>query len=203
MRSVVATLLMAACFGCGRASEALPENTAKMELDARDQYALARAIQGAQDGSLELREGALVQVRRDWAGRRYRWQVAFVPDLYRGSGPCLVHPFDFRTLSVSTVAHGWMPRLDLDPEAKNELAEACRAHSVCVFVFEGKLDRFVLSNDVGTSLSFSGVRLGSVRAATLQESWVVRPKPNNGAVVGNPDLAHARLRFSALQTSPQ
>ncbi|MCA9705479.1 MAG: hypothetical protein KDK70_06515, partial [Myxococcales bacterium] len=141
-------------------------------VDSRDQYALAHAIQDARAARQDL-ESTLARTRADWVGRRYRWQMAFVPALCGPVGPCVVMPFDHAHDPDHPIRQGWLPRLELSAEQRTSMAEACEAHARCVIDISGTLDRFELSTEQPTSLTLTSVELHGTRAATASESWVL------------------------------
>ncbi|MEM9457003.1 MAG: hypothetical protein AAGF11_22690 [Myxococcota bacterium] len=152
-------------------------------VDARDQYALAMAIQTARR-TRDDRAGALARTRQAWIGRRYRWEVAFVPALCGVAGPCVVMPFDHHRERTHPIRQGWLPRLELTADQRAALESTCQAHARCVIELSGQLRQFELSTEQPTSLTLSEIQVHGARAATPSESWIrgmrrpnVRPMP--------------------------
>ncbi|MEM7160222.1 MAG: hypothetical protein AAF799_45710 [Myxococcota bacterium] len=154
---------------------ATPTPSSDMEpsaVDPRDQYTLAHEIAAArrtQDGL----ETALARTRAAWKDRRYRWELAFVPELCRATGPCVALPFDHARDDRHPIRQGWLPRLQLDSEQRKALAERCRAHRRCVLDVSGRLAQFELSVEAPPSLTLAEVRVHGTRNSTRTESWVM------------------------------
>ena len=140
-------------------------------VDPRDQYALAAAIQTARRTRDDL-AGALARTRRAWIGRRYRWEVAFVPALCGTAGACVVMPFDHHRDRAHPIRQGWLPRLELTADQRAELRATCQAHPRCVIDLSGQLGQFELSTEQPTSLTLTDIQLHGTRAAAPSESWV-------------------------------
>lgn len=140
-------------------------------VDPRDQYALAAAIQTARHTRDDL-AGALARTRRAWIGRRYRWEVAFVPALCGTAGACVVMPFDHHRDQAHPIRQGWLPRLELTADERAELRTTCQAHLRCVIDLSGQLSQFELSTEQPTSLTLTDIQLHGTRAAAPSESWV-------------------------------
>ncbi len=140
--------------------------------DSRDQYALAHAIMSAQRS--DDVEGSLARTRSEWIGRRYRWEVALVPALCSAAavGPCVVMPFDHGRDPEHSIHQGWLPKLDLSPDERSALLDACEAHRRCVIELSGTLRKFELSTERPTSLTLADVEVHGTRAATDDESWI-------------------------------
>ena len=174
-------LVLAAC----RASDPAPESAptpAPVEVDQRDQYRLASMVDDARQGPA----AGMETVRQSWLGSRLRWEVGYLPALCRDGGPCVALPFDHARYQPR-LPQGWLPRLELRPEQREELARRCAAVSgQCVLAFEGTLDRFELGPDRATSLTFVDVEVGTVRAAGAEESWVRRPSRTKSTALAEP-----------------
>lgn len=154
------------------AAEAAPEASARdAGQDPRDQYALATAIEQARATRHDL-EGTLARTRAAWIGRRYRWEVAFVPALCGTAGACVVMPFDHHHDPDHPIRQGWLPRLELSAEQRASLSKACAEHPQCVVELSGTLGQFELSTEQPTSLTLSDVVVHGSRAAATTESWV-------------------------------
>lgn len=151
------------------ASEAEPDAPA---VDPRDQYTLAHEIAAARRTRDGL-ETALARTRAAWQGRRFRWELAFVPELCRATGPCVALPFDHARDERHPIRQGWLPRLQLDAEQREALATRCRAHRRCVLDISGQLARFELSVEVPPSLTLADVQVHGTRDSRRTESWVM------------------------------
>jgi hypothetical protein len=186
MRVAITVLLLAA--SC-RADESTPEarpaatDTAATDTaaaDARDQYALLATIEATIGDALTRDAGAMAAVRADWEGRRYRWEVAFVPQLCRSTEACHVRPFDHGRLGGRRIQQGWMPQLELDAAGLAAIGQRCAGHRVCVLDIEATLREFVFDPELATSLRFSDVALHGARDATATESWMRSNAPVRG-----------------------
>ena len=144
--------------------------------DDRDQYALVAEIIEARGKHKSEAAPALDAVKSSWFGHRYTWEVALVPALCRDGATCVAMPFDHLRNTESPIIQGWLPRVQLDHAAHAELLERCKPHKTCVFTFEGRLDRLVLTPEDPISVGFSEVEIVGTRAATSAESWIVRPR---------------------------
>jgi len=181
------------------AADATAEPDVDSGVDPRDQYTLAHAIASARS-AVEDREGALARTRSAWIGRRYRWEMAFVPALCGAAGSCVVMPFDHQRDPEHPIRQGWLPQLELSDDERGALREACEGKARCVLELSGTLSQFELSSTRPTSLKLSGVQLHGSRAATPSESWVlsVRP-PAARAEPRTPDpRAEERVRASIV-----
>ena len=145
------------------------------ELDPRDQYALAHAIAAAR-ASREQLGPALARTRSEWIGRRYRWELAFMPTLCTEAGPCVMMPFDHHRDPEHPIRQGWLPRLELDDGQRNALREQCQGHARCVVDLSGHLGQLELSTEQPTSMTLSQVEIHGVREAASGESWVLAPR---------------------------
>lgn len=143
------------------------------ERSDRDQYALAADIAGAETGPDGSVGSALARARAEWRGRRYRWEVRFVPPLCQDADRCVVSPFDHARLA-ETRAPGWLPRLALDDGQHARLLALCADHRACVVTVEATLTELELSEDEPTTVTLADVRVVSARAATEGESWIRR-----------------------------
>jgi hypothetical protein len=173
--AMLATLSTGACHGGDTPTEL--EATAAAgreaaEVDPRDQYALAQAITQAR-ASTEQLDSALARTRSAWIGRRYRWELAFMPALCGKTGPCVMMPFDHQRDPEHPIRQGWLPRLELADAERQALVEACGAHSRCVVDVSGHLGQLELSTEQPTSMTLSKVEIHGVREARSGESWVL------------------------------
>ena len=141
-------------------------------LDARTAYALAEGIGQALSAPSLARAEALETLRKDWQGKRFRWEVGVSVPLCSGPTACNVLPFD-HARAEARIVQGWLPRLTLDPSTHADLLARCD-QGLCVATVEGTLSSFVLSPDEPTSLTFSDVEVAYVRARREGESWVRR-----------------------------
>lgn len=144
-------------------------------VDPRDQYALAHAIAQAR-ASREQLPAALARTRSEWIGRRYRWELAFMPMLCDAEGPCVMLPFDHQRDPERPIRQGWLPRLELDDDQRRALKDACQGHARCVVELSGDLGQLELSTEQPTSMTLSQVEIHGVREAASGESWVLAPR---------------------------
>jgi hypothetical protein len=145
------------------------------EIDGRDQYALAQAIAAAR-ASHDRMEAALGQTRSEWIGRRYRWEMAFMPALCGDTGPCVALPFDHHKDPAHPIRQGWLPRLDLPQAQRQALHDACQGRARCVVELTGRLGQLELSLEQPVSMTLSEVEIHGVRDAAPGESWVLAPR---------------------------
>lgn len=186
--AIAVTLLAISC----RAEEPAPEAAAAQPVpsassatdtaasDDRDQYALLATIEATIGDALTRDAGAMAAVRADWEGRRYRWEVAFVPQLCRSPEACHVRPFDHGRLGGRRIQQGWMPQLELDAAEVAAIGKRCAGHRVCVLDIEATLREFVFDPEFATALRFSDVVLHGARDATATESWMRSSAPVRG-----------------------
>ncbi len=171
-----------ACHGGDGAADPAPATanatataTTVAPVDPRDQYALAQEIIQAR-ASREQLETALARTRSAWIGRRYRWELAFVPALCGETGPCVVMPFDHHHDPEHPIRQGWLPRLELEGPERQALADACLDHAPCIVEVSGDLGQLELSTEQPTSMTLSQVELHGTREAEAGESWVLGPR---------------------------
>jgi hypothetical protein len=195
----IATSLIAACQGGDAPPEAPPTADAAAgapAVDPRDQYALAYEITAAR-ASMEQLETALARTRSAWIGRRYRWELAFVPALCGKAGACVMMPFDHQRDPTRPIRQGWLPRLELTDGERQALADACQGYTRCVVEVSGHLGQLELSTELPTSLTLSQVEIHGTREARSGESWVLgthraiaggrrAPAPRAGPPTGPP-----------------
>lgn len=175
------TLLAAPLLGCD-ASEASPLPAAgvapatqpapRADVDARDQYAFVQALIAAQQADPESDPNAHARFTRDWKGRRYSWELAYLAPLCQRAESCVMAPFD-HARQPTRIMQGWLPRLALDEDSHAALVASCRDTSRCIVRIEGTLSTLMASPELPTSLAFSDVRITSTRPARADESWVV------------------------------
>ncbi|MEX1367030.1 MAG: hypothetical protein AB1Z98_28135 [Nannocystaceae bacterium] len=182
------TLLLAAlttCTACTNAestdsldaAQTSPSPTAAAEtppasIDPRDQYALARAIAQARSSYEDL-EAALARTRAAWIDQRYRWELAYVPALCGAVGPCVALPFDHLHDPEHPIRQGWLPRLELDPQQRQQLATQCEGKRRCVVDVSARLQVLQLSTDKPPSLTLSEVEVHGARPSRDGESWIM------------------------------
>jgi hypothetical protein len=176
-RSLLCLVLLAGSCQRGEPTPAPSPAAAERDasLDARDQYALAHAIAAARTSHEQL-ETALGQTRSAWIGRRYRWELAYVPALCGSTGPCVVMPFDHQRDPEQPIRQGWLPRLDLPQEQREALRDACQGHRQCVVELTGRLGQLELSTEQPVSMTLSEVEIHGTRDAAPGESWVLAPR---------------------------
>jgi hypothetical protein len=187
MRVLAATaILLAACTRADAtegAVEAEPMAVAATapELDTRDQYALLVELEDAIGNGLDRDGNAMARVRSAWIGKRFRWEVGFVPMLCASAERCHVTPFDHGRRPDKRIRQGFMPELTLDATGFAAVQTACEQHSPCVLEIEATLGRFAFSPDEATALRFDDVDVRGARTARPDESWIVSRSPARGA----------------------
>jgi hypothetical protein len=142
---------------------------AKPVLDKRDQYALARAIVSLDP---EGDPDAFAQLTKAWQGRRFRWEVAYLPALCTHPDRCMVAPFDHARFE-RPIAQGWLPRLVLDEATFRAVRERCRSYRQCILEVDARLDELRLSNELPTRVTLTEAKLTGAREARADESWIV------------------------------
>jgi hypothetical protein len=145
------------------------------DVDARTQYELAHAIAAAKASREDL-PSALARTRSAWVGRRYRWELAFVPTLCADEGQCVMMPFDHQRDPERPIRQGWLPRLELDGDQRRALRDACQGRARCVVELSGHLGQLELSMEQPTSMTLSKVEIHGAREAAAGESWVLSPR---------------------------
>ena len=140
-------------------------------VDKRDQYALARAIVSIDP---ERDADAFAQLTKAWQGRRFRWELAYLPALCTHPDRCMVAPFDHARFE-RPLAQGWLPRLMLDEQTFRAVRARCRAHKQCIVEVDARLAEIRLSTELPTQLTLDSVHLKSTREARADESWIVSP----------------------------
>lgn len=177
--ALLPSLVTGSCHDGDATSPSEPVAAAATERDAnidpRDQYALAHAIAEAR-ASREGLETALARTRSAWLGRRYRWELAFMPTLCRDDGTCVMMPFDHHRDPDHPIRQGWLPRLDLEDGERRALEAACHGYTRCVVDLSGDLGQLELSTEQPTSMTLSRVELHGTREAAPGESWVLAPR---------------------------
>jgi hypothetical protein len=138
-------------------------------VDKRDQYALARAIVSLDP---EGDPDAFAQLTKAWQGRRFRWELAYLPALCTHPDRCMVAPFDHARFE-RPIAQGWLPRLMLDEATFRAVRERCRRYRQCILDVDARLDELRLSSEQPTRVTLSGVHLKAAREARPGESWIV------------------------------
>jgi hypothetical protein len=102
---------------------------------------------------------ALAEIRRDWLGKRLRWQVYVIPALCARPDLCHVLPFD-RGGRDRAVVHGWMPELHLDLQTFAAVHATCAGEPRCLVEIEATLGGLELSTEYPTALAFHDVKIG-------------------------------------------
>ena len=139
--------------------------------NARDQYAFAAAVAAAQRIDLEEDPNAYHRTWTSWNGKRYRWELAYVPLLCRSAEACVMAPFD-HARSDERIVQGWLPRLRFDDATHADLQARCQGKKRCIVTVEGTM-KLTLSSQEPTSIAFEQPRIVSSRAAAASESWIV------------------------------
>ncbi|HET6583796.1 MAG TPA: hypothetical protein VFG69_10115 [Nannocystaceae bacterium] len=186
MRAVVAiAILFAACTRADATEAAVETATAVTPsapaLDARDQYALLGELEAAIGSGLDRDGNAMAAVRSAWLGKRFRWEVGFVPVFCASQARCHVAPFDHGRRPDRRIRQGFMPELALDDAGFAAVRAACEGHSPCVLEIEGTLGKFAFSPDEATALRLDDVRIRGARTARGDESWIVSPSPGRAS----------------------
>lgn len=179
-------------------SEVAAEDGAPEEIDPRDQYALGHAIDEARRSFDDL-EGALARTRAAWIDRRVRWELGYVPALCGEAGPCVALPFDHLRDPEHPIRQGWLPRLELEPAARRDLASQCEGTARCVVELTATLTQLELSTDKPPSLTLGAIEIHSTRPSRDDESWILgarrtaaaRLPPARTALGDDPDPAPA------------
>lgn len=169
------------------ASSAAPAKAAAVEMDRRDQYALVRDIGSAQTVDANDDPEALARVTRAWQGRRYRWELAYLPALCQSADRCVLAPFDHARFE-RRVAQGWLPRLELDDKSFAALRKSCHSYTQCIVEIDARLAKLRLSTELPTQVSLDSVEVRGARQARPNESWVVAPH-GGAAPKSKPPLA--------------
>jgi hypothetical protein len=180
MRTLTLIALALVAFGCNDKpvvdgqpqKEATPAATpAPPKIDTRDQYTFVKDVMKAQRADLEEDPNAYYRVEQSWSGKRFRWELAYVPLLCRSADSCLMAPFDHARFE-KRVIQGWLPRVELDAVAHAALVAQCRDKKRCIVTVDGKM-KASLSSEQPTSVAFEQARIDRVRDAGRDESWIV------------------------------
>lgn len=176
--ALLPSLVLGSCHDGDAASPSEPvaadADEREASIDPRDQYALAHAIAQAR-ASREGLDTALARTRSAWIGRRYRWELAFMPTLCDDEA-CVMMPFDHQRDPEHPIRQGWLPRLDLEDGERRALEDACQGHARCVVDLSGHLGQLELSSEQPTSMTLSQVEIHGAREAGPDESWVLAPR---------------------------
>ena len=127
-------------------------------MDQRTQYDLARDIAAAETMPRDEAALRLPEIRRDWIGKRYQWEVGVFPAFCTSAERCRVLPFEIGEKDRHIV-QGWMPRLELTQDGFAAIQSACKGAERCRIKFRGTLSKLVLSTEELTSLGFSDVEV--------------------------------------------
>ncbi|MCA9649870.1 MAG: hypothetical protein H6712_00505 [Myxococcales bacterium] len=202
MRRTLHTLLLVAtaiastaCHGEAPETETTPapaSTSASPETapDPRDQYALAHAIEEARRSYDDL-EAALARTRAAWIDREYRWELAYVPALCGPTGPCVALPFDHLRDPEHPIRQGWLPRLELEPAQRRQLAARCEGQTRCVLDLSGRLSQLELSTERPPSLTLSDIEVHGARPSRDDESWILGSRRTVAARAPEPAVIKA------------
>jgi hypothetical protein len=133
-----------------------PAKTAVM--DARTQYDLVKEIAAAEAMPKDAAAPRLLEIRRDWIGKRYQWKVDVIRAVCASAASCNVLPFDTGGADRHIV-QGWMPQLELTEDAFAAIQRTCKDADRCTITFQGTLSKLVLSTEEFTSLGFTDVAI--------------------------------------------
>jgi hypothetical protein len=147
------------------------EAASQPKIDARDQYSFVDDVMTALRSDLEEDPNAYDRVAQSWDGKRYRWELAYVPLLCPSADRCVMAPFDHARFD-KRVMQGWLPRIQLDRATHAALAAKCSDKKRCIVTVEGRM-KLTLSSDQPTSVTFEQARVEAARAAAVDESWIV------------------------------
>lgn len=151
-----------------------------VEMDTRDQYALLVDIETALGHGLDRDAAAMAGVKAAWIGRRYRWEVGYVPVFCHGVERCNVTPFDHGRRPEQRIRQGFLPELVMSDAEFAELQAACAGKRRCVVQIEGTMGHFGFSPEEATSIRFVDVDVIGAREANVTESWIVSRVPVRG-----------------------
>jgi hypothetical protein len=177
MRLLAALYMLVAA--CGRDPQPAPEaspSSKPVELDPRDQYQLARDIDGALGADLEEDGPILARTVRSWTGQRIGWELRYVPVLCKSHAACNLAPFDHNRPD-KPIAQGWLPQLELSPKAHADLARRCAGIERCIVRVEARIKTLVVSPEDPTSVVLDDVSIGDAREQRADESWIVSRRP--------------------------
>ena len=144
---------------------------ARKPIDPRDQYAFVRDVSAAQRADADEDPGAYHRVLTSWSGKRYRWELAYVPLLCRSPEACVMAPFD-HARAKRRIVQGWLPKLQLDDTAHQALRAQCEDKKRCIATVEGTM-QLTLSSQQATRVLFENAAVVSTRDAAQSESWIV------------------------------
>jgi len=153
---------------------------AEVPFDERDQYALLADIEGAIGTGLERDASAMARVKSAWLGRRYRWEVGYVPVFCHDVERCNVTPFDHGRRPDRRIRQGFLPELVLSDAEFAELQAGCDGKRRCVLQIEGTMAHFGFSPDEATSIRLVDVDVLGARESNVTESWIVSRVPARG-----------------------
>ncbi|HWN69150.1 MAG TPA: hypothetical protein VNM90_16035 [Haliangium sp.] len=127
-------------------------------MDQRTQYDLAKEIAAAEAMPRNEAGLRLPEIRRDWIGKRYQWEVGVIPAFCASIESCHVLPFEIGAKDRHIV-QGWLPRLEVTQDGFAAIQSACKGAERCRIEFRGTLSKLVLSTEELTSLGFSDVEI--------------------------------------------
>lgn len=188
MNALLALALMAcSSSGAGVRSKAERDDGPEPELsiDARDQYALARAMLAARTLDGPGLQRASARTEREWNGRRVRWEMMRVDALCHER--CLFAPFDHARLANNDLS--FLARTDFAENERARLDELCSPHAPrCVVELEGTLE--LVFDTTETRLTLMDARVIGARARRESEHFMSRPVP----AISNDDFRDALTR---------
>lgn len=157
----------------------------ELSVDARDQYALARAMLEARTMDGPRLQVASARTEREWDGRRVRWEMMRVDALCRET--CLFAPFDHARLADNDLS--FLARADFADGERTRLDELCAPHAPrCVVELEGTVELVFDASE--TRLTLSDTRVIDARARRDGEHFMSRPVP----AIANDDFRDALTR---------
>jgi len=178
--AALAALAVATLTGCTQHSDAeatedfnnqpvsfarAPADLPIVEIDDRNQYALASAIAKIEQLDPFEAHNAYRDLRKAWIGKHYRWRVFLVSATCQHANQCNVLPFD-RAGADKSITQGWMPRVDIDAKTHASILRACDGESPCTVELEGTMAELILSTEQFTRMSFSNATLRPIRLAS-------------------------------------
>lgn len=174
MRSWLWGVMTLAVVGCkaGPTPEPVAEASPAPHTSERTQYELVGELRAALRTPVEQRDAALQQLRRDWTGQIYTWEMHVIPTLCQSPERCNVMPFDHHRFE-GVVVQGWLPSVELTTAVHTDLLERCQRTAPCVATFRGQLDLNV-SAEEPTSVKLQNAEVVDTRATRPTESWIRR-----------------------------
>jgi hypothetical protein len=144
-------------------------------VDPRDQYALARAMIGAEGAEPDAQPGAYARVHDEWDGKRYRWEMMRVEAFCTAPGSCLFAPFDLARFEHPT-DFAFLPRVVFADGEHVRATTACEAHGAeCVVTLEATLSDLVFELGAPTAVELTDAHFLSARRRRDGEHFLSRP----------------------------